>query len=270
MTRPDLTLSREFEAALVWWRSAGVDCDFVDDATAWLADTPAEIVSPAKGSGHGPPASAAAASSSGHDSVSEPRAAIAAAPAAVAEIARRNLLGDSPPPDLAAFRQWWCTGDWPAGSQAFPRIAPRGAAGAALMVLVPQPEEADRERLLEGPQGRLLANMLGAMGLEESAVYLAAALPCHTPMADLAGIAASGMDAVTAHHVALVRPVRLLVLGTGLAAMIGMTPDRPLREINHAGVKVPVLMSETLEALMEMPRLKARFWRRWIEWSAPQ
>jgi DNA polymerase len=27
-------------------------------------------------------------------------------------------------------------------------------------------------------------------------------------------------------------------------------------------------VSETLDALMEMPRLKARFWRRWIEWSA--
>jgi len=138
------------------------------------------------------------------------------------------------------------------------------------MVLVPQPEEADRERLMSGPQGRLLANILAAMGLDESAVYMAAALPCHTPMADLAMLAAGGMDAVTMHHIGLVRPERLLAFGTGLAPMLGGVADQPLREINHAGGKVPVIASETLDSLMEMPRLKARFWRRWTEWSPSQ
>jgi DNA polymerase len=28
------------------------------------------------------------------------------------------------------------------------------------------------------------------------------------------------------------------------------------------------MVSETLEAMLHMPRLKARFWKRWIEWSA--
>jgi hypothetical protein len=69
------------------------------------------------------------------------------------------------------------------------------------MVLVPQPEEHDRTALLEGPQGRLLGNILAAMGLDDSAVYLSSALPCHTPMADLAAIGASGMDAVLAQGV---------------------------------------------------------------------
>jgi len=150
-----------------------------------------------------------------------------------------------------------------------PRIPPRGPAGAALMVLVPQPEEHDCEALLEGPQGRLLANILAAMGLDDSVVYFASALPCHTPMADLAAIGAGGMDAVAAHHIALVQPKRLLVLGSGLATMLGgdQTGEH-LREINHAGGKTPVMVSETLEAMMDMPRLKARFWKRWIAWSA--
>lgn len=136
------------------------------------------------------------------------------------------------------------------------------------MVLVPQPEEADRDALLEGPQGRLLANILAAMGLAEDAVAIAAALPCHTPMADLAGLAAGGMDAVTLHHIGLVAPQRLLVLGTGLAPMLAADEANGLREINHSTGKVPVMVSETLDALMDMPRLKARFWRRWMEWSA--
>ena len=136
------------------------------------------------------------------------------------------------------------------------------------MVLVPQPEAQDRTRLLEGPQGRLLANILAAMGLDESEAYVAAALPCHTPMADLGTLAASGMDAVTAHHISLVAPEQLLVFGTGLGAMLGQTEEQPLREINQGAGTVRVMMSETLDALIDMPRLKARFWRRWMEWSA--
>jgi len=152
----------------------------------------------------------------------------------------------------------------------YPRIAPRGAAGVRLMVLVPQPEEQDRTALLEGPQGRLLANILAAMELDESQTYIAAALPCYTPMADLGALAAGGMDAVTAHHISLVAPEQLLVFGTGLGAMLGQEQEQPLREINQAAGKVRVMMSETLDALIEMPRLKARFWRRWMEWSALQ
>lgn len=194
----------------------------------------------------------------------------AAPPASPPLVERRNLLGDSPPADLAAFRTWWLAAPTQGSAGLYPRIAPRGDRGAALMVLVPQPEEHDREALLEGPQGRLLTNMLAAMGLDAETVYLASALPCHTPMADLAMLAASGMDTVLAHHIALAAPQRLLVLGTGLAAMISPENDQPLREINRAGGKLPVLVSETLDALMEMPRLKARFWRRWMEWSILQ
>jgi DNA polymerase len=106
------------------------------------------------------------------------------------------------------------------------------------------------------------------MGLDEAAVYIASALPCHMPLADLPALAASGMDTVTAHHVALAAPQRLLVLGTALVPMLaGAAPDG-LREINHGERKVPVMVSETLEAMMGSPKLKARFWRRWMEWSA--
>ncbi|MFN4019292.1 MAG: hypothetical protein ACK4IC_02110 [Erythrobacter sp.] len=181
---------------------------------------------------------------------------------------RANLLGDSPPADLAAFREWWMTAPGLGAARAFPRIAPRGNTGAALMVLVPQPEEADRAKLLEGPQGRLLANILAAIGLEEGAIYLAAALPCHMPMADLPMLAASGMDAVTAHHIALAAPQKVLLLGTALSAMLGADGAEGLREINQAGRKVPVMVSEALEAMLHSPALKARFWRRWMEWSA--
>jgi DNA polymerase len=258
------SLAQEFEAALAWWHMAGVDHDFADDATTWLAPTaPAagsapDRLAPAQRAQQPAPASTATQDSA-------PRAL---APAAAPEAQRHDYLGDSPPADLAAFRQWWMEAPGLAPSPAFPRLAPRGDAGAALMVLVPQPEAEDREVLLSGPQGRLLTNILAAMGLEESAVYIAAALPAHTPMADLSALAASGMDAVTAHHVALVAPQRLIAFGTGLAPMLSATGDQSLGEINYRACKVAAIASETLDALMNMPRLKGRFWRRWMEWSA--
>ncbi len=265
MSRPDLTLAREFEAALAWWQAAGVDCDYVDDATAWLADAPLDAPM-AKGGGVSPQAGAKGGSEA------PPAPARSAAPLAPApEPAappRANLLGESPPSDLAAFRAWWMEAPGLAPATGFARVPPRGAAGATLMVLVAQPEAGDGERLLSGPQGRLLANILGAMGLDESEVYVASALPCHTPMADLATLAAGGMGAVTAHHISLAAPRRLIAFGTGLGAMFGAPADDALREINQTECKVPVIISETLDAMMDMPRLKGRFWRRWMEWSA--
>jgi DNA polymerase len=269
MSRPELSIAREFEAALAWWHAAGVDCDYVDDATAWLADAPA--AKPAAGSNTAGSTRGGSAQATGPGSESVAARSLPVAPASPPATLRRDLLGESPPQDLAAFRDWWMTAQGIDTARAFPRIAPRGEAEAALMVLVPQPEEADRNRLLSGPQGRLLANILNAMGLDESAVYIAAALPCHTPMADLAMLAAGGMDAVTRHHISLVRPARVIAFGTGLAPMLGANEaEQPLREINHAGGTAPVMVSETLDSLMDMPRLKARFWRRWTQWSPPQ
>lgn len=264
MSRPDLSLAREFDAALAWWQAAGVDCDFTDDATAWLADAPAETALNGTRTDAARPQGVAA----GHEEDAGSRPA-PETPAPAPATLRRDLLGESPPQDLAGFADWWLTAPGLDTARAYPRIAPRGRAGAELMVLVPQPEPGDTDRLLSGDQGRLLGNILAAMGLDDSAVYFASALPCHTPMADLATLAAGGMDAVTVHHIGLVAPGRLLAFGTGLAPMLaGAAGDDALREINHAHGKVPVMSSETLDALMEMPRLKARFWRRWMEWSA--
>lgn len=264
MSKPDLSLAREFEASLAWWRAAGVDCDYSDDVTAWLADAPLEVA-PASDAAR---VSAQYATSSAENQREAAPQRITPPPAPTPVTPRRNFLGDSPPADLAAFRQWWLTAPEIDACGLYPRIAPRGPAGAALMVLVPQPEEHDRDRLLEGPQGRLLANIFAAMGLDDGAIYIAAALPCHTPMANLAAIGAGGMDAVLALHVNLVAPQRVLVLGTAAGSLLSDVKDNPLGGMNQTVVNTPVMVSETLDAMINMPRLKARFWKRWIEWSA--
>lgn len=252
MNAPTSSLADQLDAALQWWRLAGVDSDYTEDATDWLAD-------PAVQAPTAPPPPAF-------------REEVRTAPEPVQEKAQRvDLLGPAPPSDLAAFQQFWLEAPGLDAIGPRGRVAPRGPAGAELMVLVIDPEERDSERLLSGPQGRLLTRMLEAMGLDEAQTYIASALPRHTPMADTAGLAASGLDSVTLHHIKLAAPKRVLAFGANIPPLlgIGLTKDiLSLREINQSSSSTPLLFSEGLDSLMSMPRLKARFWRRWMEWSA--
>ncbi|AWW74915.1 hypothetical protein CD351_10810 [Erythrobacter sp. KY5] len=238
-----------------WWRMAGVDCDFTDDATDWLGSE-----APAIARDDGP-----RAPESRKSTASEP------APAPKSKITRNDLLGASPPTTLEEFREFWLQTPGLDAIGPRGRVAPRGVAQPELMVIVLDPEERDSDSLLKGPCGQLLGNILRAMGIDESAVYLASSLPRHTPMADTTSIAACGMDAVTAHHIALVAPKRVIAFGSSIPPLIGheLTKDiSSLRQINHEKRSVPLMVSEGLDAMMAMPRLKARFWRRWMEWSA--
>ena len=259
MTIQPPSLAQELEASMEWWREAGVDCDFADDVTVWLAEHAEQ------GLAEQDPAEAQA----------EPRPRVdlhSAEPARHEQAnARVDLLGESPPADLTQFREFWMTAPGldvigPRG-----RIAPRGPHGADVMILVVDPEEGDRDRLLSGAQGRLLSRILAAMGVDEEQTYIASALPRHTPMADTSAIAAGGMDAVLSHHIKLAQPNKLVALGANILPLLGHDPTKDvtsLREINHESVTTPLLVSEGLESMKAMPRLKARFWRRWIEWSA--
>ena len=90
-------------------------------------------------------------------------------------------------------------------------------------------------------------------------------------MADIQAVAAAGLDTVLEHHIALAAPKRLIAFGAGLAPLLAKnvsSADTSLRDTNQDLTRPPVLMSEGLDSLMDMPRLKARFWRRWMEWTS--
>jgi len=237
----------DLAAAFEWWRDAGVDLGFVDDVTDWLVEA-------------APPTPTQAAKA-------------ADTPAAPPEQAQRaekiDLLGPNPPQDLAQFRQWWLTE--PGLDHIGPRgrVPPRGDAGAKVMILVTDPEEGDSERLLAQAQGRLLDRMLAAMGLGEDQVYVASALPRHWPMADGPSLAESGYREVLTHHIGLVRPDKILAFGANILPLLGHNAAQgahSLRNINHDQTNTPLMVSEGLESMLAMPRLKARFWHRWLNW----
>lgn len=243
-SRTPLTLAEQIAAAQAWWLEAGVDSDFGDEPRHWL-ERPAREAAEAP---QAPP------------------------PVTPSEPAEPPLGGASSawPRTLADFAPWWLAGEHLDTGGAGPRVGPRGAAEAELMVLVPMPEPEDTERLLSGLQGKLVGNMLAAMGIAESAVYVAAALPRHARHPDWSGLAARGLGKVLIHHVNLVAPKRLLVLGRAMLPLFGHDPAQAgakPRRIALEGCGAPALVSFGPDALLQTPRFRAGLWRGWLEWT---
>lgn len=250
-------LAQQLNAAFGWWQLAGVDADFANAPHDWLARE-AET-SPA--TPHSAPAPTARAEPRPAERAPAPAAATQSLPEAAAL-----------PPDLPGFIAWWMTEPLLDGGRTTGRVPPRGQPGAALMILVHHPEAEDTDRLLSGPQGAALERMLRAMAIDPATVYLASALPRHTPHADWDAIHARGLAQILAHHVALVAPERLLVLGGNILPLAGHDlPKSPasLQRFNHGKGTVPLLVERGLDVLPHRPRAKAAFWQHWLEWTAP-
>jgi DNA polymerase len=243
MDKRSPTLAEQLAAAQDWWREAGVDSDFTDEPCNWL-ERPAATA---------------------------PEAPTSAAPSATEPVV--PPLGGNPagwPQSLTAFAPWWLSDDTFASAGTGPRVPPRGVAGAELMVLAPMPEELDAERLLAGRQGQLVGNMLAAMGIAEDAAYVASALPRHVKHPDWQALAARGLGRIAIHHVQLVRPKRLLVLGRAMLPLFGHDPAQAgakPREFALEGCRAPALVSYGPEALLDTPRFRAALWRTWLDWT---
>lgn len=256
MTAPP-PLSAQIAAALDWWREAGVSYAYSDEPQEWLEEIAQEGAPP-------------------------PPPMMRAKPEPPPPPPRPRLGGEVGqwPKTLADFAPWWMgepTLD-PTGTSG--RVAPRGNAGAALMVVVPMPESMDAEtgELLSGPQGKLLEAMLRVMSLSAQDCYIAAALPRAMPAPDWDLLRHEGMGAVLAHHIALAAPRRLLLLGDRILPLLGHDPSQKpalLSPINQSeagngspeAIGTPVLAAQDLGMLLENPRRKAGFWRSWLHWA---
>ena len=246
--RPVSQLSEDYSAALEWWQEAGVDCVFRDEPTNWIAaPTPSEK-----------PAAASRAQPKNQLQSAAPQAA------------PPEIDSTSWPQDLETFAQWWLSESWLDSGRTAGRVPPRGAQGAKLMIVVPEPEAQDSDRLLSGPQGRLLDAILAAMGLELSEVYLGSVLPRHTPMADWAAVSELGLGKVLAHHIGLVKPERIIAFGSNILPLFGNdlpNSDKNLLGFNHETLTIPLLAATDLAVLLARPRAKSRLWREWLDWT---
>ncbi len=237
------SLAADYAAALNWWRDAGVDYDFEAEPQIWLEDTEekrrSQPVPSISDTGRG-------------------------------ENARLpSITKEKMPNDLSAFQAWWTNVDSPLPGGSQTRIAPRGAVGAQLMILAPMPEIDDRDVLLNGVQGKLLANIARAIGVLPGAIYWASALPANMPLPDWEDLQADGLGLAVKHHIALVKPQRLLVFGSKLPALLGHAADAPLEQFS--GVEgFAALATFAPERLLDHPRQRARLWDRLLQWTALQ
>ena len=242
------SLADQLASAQDWWRDAGVDCDYSDEPENWLSLPEAANEGPRR---------------------APSKAAPEAEPAAEPE---PTIGGDAKgwPQDLASFTKFWLDEESLDTGGTTPRIPPRGPAGARMLILVPEPELSDTETLLSGPQGQFLAAMLRAMAIEADQCYFASALPRHTPLADWGTLAHAGMGKVLRHHLRLAAPKGVIAFGQSILPLLGHDPAQaplPLRQFNHESGEIPILPARNLAVLMDRAGERARFWRRWLEWT---
>jgi len=227
-------------SALEWWRDAGVDALIAEEPRDWLA----RVV---------PMATAA------EKHTFEELAAPPAMPATLTE-----------------FEAWRVSDAVPEAAWSDTRIAATGDPASGLMILVESPEREDAEAgvLLSGAVGRLFDRMLAAIGRDRSTVYLTAIAVARPVSGRVAPEIAAKLAEIARHHVSLVAPKRLLLLGnTSCRALIDSDalPARgSLHGINLSGGEAPRGDKHTsIEAvasfhprfLIETPAAKAEAWK---------
>ncbi|RDE06603.1 uracil-DNA glycosylase family protein [Sphingomonas aracearum] len=234
---------RAAAASLIgWWQEAGVEYLADESPRDWFAAPPPapqpQPSAPAEGS---------------PDPV--------AAPTALAPL----------PATRDAFTAWRLSDAAPEARWPGRPLAPTGAAGAALMILLDQPEREDAEsgQLLSGAAGRLFDRMLAAIGLDRSAVYLASVATVRPAAGRVFPEVAADLQAIARHHVALAAPRRLLLMGDAASRAILSTTSSEarggLRAVNlengQAAVEVAAVATYHPRFLLDRPACKADAWR---------
>ncbi len=218
-------------SVLDWWQDAGVDTLVDEQPRDWLAaPVPQQPLAPA---------------------AAEPVVAPAAA------------MSD----DLATFLAWRIAADAPEAAWRGVSIAATGPADAKVMVLVDCPDKEDgaESLLMTGMVGRLFDRMLAAIGLSRDAVHLAAVCARRPLAGRMPGDVEQRLSDISRHHIGLVAPQRVLLMGNAASrAILGM--DMPasrgsLHQFNHKGGETGVVASYHPRFLLEKPAAKAEAWK---------
>jgi DNA polymerase len=217
-------------SALDWWQEAGVDV-LVDDAPRdWLA---------------------------------EPVAAPVAFVAPAAPVHVPAALPDT----LADFIAWRLGDAVPEVEWRGVSIAASGPHDADVMVLVDCPDKDDGAAgmLMAGPTGALFDRMLAAIGLSRETIHLAAVCARRPAAGRMPREVEARLSDISKHHIGLVAPKRLLLLGNAASRAI-LGAEMPgtrgsLHRFNHKGGDTGVVATFHPRFLIEKPAAKAEAWK---------
>lgn len=224
------SLHAEVASVLDWWAVAGVTHDVGEEPRDWLAPV-----------------------------------RLAAAPVDAPAIAMQ--VADALPATLDAFVGWLAAEADPAllGPPAR-RVLPSGNATADLMVLIDLPEGEDVEagRFMAGPAGKLLDRMLAAIGRTRDTIWLAPLLPARPAGGRIDAGSLPALAELTRHHVALVAPKRLLLMGEcATRCLTGLNQPQArgrthVLDFNHLSIMTVATFGPT--TLLAAPAMKRGAW----------
>lgn len=218
--------SRWAESALSWWEEAGVDTVVGEQPRDWLA---APVPATAMTAGPAP------------------------APAAT----------EAFPDDLPAFQAWLAeTGAIPFAAPAMRRVSPSGDPASGLMAIIDLPTAAGD--LFGGEAEALFDRMLTAIGRSRDTIYLAPFSPIRPPSGRIDKAGVELLTRAMRHHVGLVAPRALLIIGDACSRALLDMPMTQARgrwhEVETPGGTVRALVTLRPQELLAQPKLKAHAW----------
>jgi uracil-DNA glycosylase len=232
-----------------WWKMAGADYLVKEAPQSWLIEDEPELAV-------APPM------------VAQPeRPAVQEFTAQVAHVPSEASPSDWPQ-DLEQLKAQIAAGaHLPGNGFGGKSAAPIGNAGASLMIIsdLPSAEEIEQSRLSGGNTGRLLEQMLAAMGQKLDDCYVTALATTRPAIGEIPEGAEPALAAFMTHQMKIVKPKAVLILGTAACqALLNaelMTARQNLHYFNHDGQKVTALTTFHPRTLLARPILKAQAWK---------
>ena len=236
-------------SVLQWWSDAGVDVLIDEEPRDWLRPQPAPL--------------ARASEPAPLQRQPDRRALQPSAPTVPAPAAPVEEL----PGQIDLFQAYLRTSETlNFAAPSAPRVCPSGDPASGLMILadMPSTDDCGTGTLLSGEPGRLFDRMLAAIGRDRNSVYLAALSCLRSPDGRFASDSARNCATLARHHIGLVAPKAVLLLGDACAkALIGL-PMAQARgrwhEIQTQSGPVKALVSIPPATLLNLPAAKAHAW----------
>lgn len=235
----------ELASTLAWWEEAGVDALVGDQPRDWLKAPSAPAASPVI------PANAGISRGE--------RAPVSRDPGF-----RRD---DALPDQLPLFHDWLRASDaLPFAAPAAPRVCPVGdpASGLMIMVAMPSTDDCAAGTLLSAAPGRLFDRMLAAIGRSRETIYLAGLSCLRAPAGRFDEAGAARCAEIARHHVGLVAPRALLLMGEACTrALLGLGAAQArgrVHQVETAAGPVKAVATLPPDYLLAQPAAKALAW----------